>query len=355
MVESLVATEIASLLRKKAAKHGTTLNNLLLAAYGLLISKHSRQQDMVIGSLVSGRSHADLESLVGVFINFLPVRLRLSKDLGFSEYLRRSHDTLTAAYSNQDYPFDLMVDNLVKKRDVSRNPFFDTMVNFHSEEDLNQVDNRDANGSSISVRPMKLLKKDFFQSGLDFKLDVEMKGKQLLLNLSYNLTLFSEKRMHDLLAEYTDLLSLIAGNTDFILADFMGPEPDRVEKSVESEENNAPAETLSINICSSFVVEPLQEYIEYWAKELEIDVEVNFAPYNQVFQQLLNANSILHNNAGINILFVRLDDWLRDHLNLSSGEQIGILDRTYSEFIEAVEYAQKNTVIPFLVSVVPSS
>ena len=110
---------------------------------------------------------------------------------------------------------------------------------------------------------------------------------------------------------------------------------------------------MSIDVCSSFVVEPLQEYIEYWAKELEIDVEVNFAPYNQVFQQLLNSNSILHNNAGINILFVRLDDWLRDHLNLSSGEQIGMLDRTYSEFIEAVEYAQKNTVIPFLVSVVP--
>ena len=356
MVDLFVPADVTMRLQRIAAQQGSTLNNLLFALYGLLLAKHSRQDDIVVGSLVSGRSHADLENLVGVFINFLPIRISPKRELTFKEYFRRTHETLTEAYSNQDYPFDLMVDKFIKKRDVSRNPFFDTMVNFHSENDLQQrlqPGSRGAGKSDLALKPLELSKKDQFESTLDFKLDIEVADNKLVLNLSYNSRLFSENRMEGFFKEYVQLLSTVVHKTDFLLSDYLGP--DSTKDKVAGNQTKQPDanEVLDISICSSFVAEPLQEYMEYWSGELNINIKVNFAPYNQVFQQLLNVESSLLKNNGINVLLLRPEDWLRDHTSAVPQEQIEILQQTYTELMAAIEFAQKNSFIPFLIGVVP--
>ena len=357
MLDILVSGDVTEQLQKIAARHGSTLNNLLFALYGLVLAKYSRQDDIVVGSLVSGRSHADLENLVGVFINFLPVRLFPRKESSFKEYFSRTHQSLTEAYSNQDYPFDLMVDRFVKKRDVSRNPFFDTMVNFHSENDIQralQPGNGGPATGGLTLKPLELSKKDQFESTLDFKLDIEVANRRLVLNLSYNSRLFSEKRMKEFFQEYVNLLSEMTHESDFILADYLGPDPQKqttlINEGKQPELLNNP---LSVTICSSFVAEPLQEYIDYWSGELSIDTKVNFAPYNQVFQQLLNMESALLENTGINVLLLRVEDWLRDQPATNGQEQIAILKQTYAELIHAIGYAQKNSFVPYLVGIVP--
>lgn len=357
MVELSASETLTQTLRKTASQYGTTLNNLLFALYGLLIAKHSRQNDVVIGSLVSGRSHSDLENLVGVFINFLPIRLFPDPRLSLKDYINKSHQSLLHAYSNQDYPFDLMVENYIKKRDISRNPFFDTMVNFHTENNLQadiqlKQDLKSENG--IEVTPLDLLKKDFFESVLDFKLDIENVSKGLALNLNYNASLFSKERMESLLSEFVDLLSTAVQEPDMKLSEYLKGDLEKDDMITNQlQESALLPPMLSVNICASFVAEPIQESLEYWSEELDLPIKVAFAPYNQLFQQLLDPESLLHKNTGINVLFIRVEDWLRDQKDRSSQEQIRLLNQTFAELIEAIEFIQKSTFIPFLTGIVP--
>ncbi|MEO6220987.1 MAG: amino acid adenylation domain-containing protein, partial [Ginsengibacter sp.] len=202
MLHVSVSEILTSALRKMATSHNMSLNNLLFSLYGLLVSQYSQQNDVVIGSLSSGRSHIELENLIGVFINFLPIRLSPEGNLNLSEYLENSNESLVEAYNNQDYPFDLMVDECIKQRDFSRNPFFDTMVNFHSENELQTQDKLIENEPSdkgISIKSYESLEEDKFQSVLDFKLDIEPSDSILNFYLSYNSKLYSKPRMETFL------------------------------------------------------------------------------------------------------------------------------------------------------------
>jgi acyl carrier protein len=136
MVHKQVSETLTSNLNKLALEQNMSLNNLLLSLYAAIVGQYSGQDDIVVGSLTSGRSHLDLENLIGVFINYLPIRLAPKANLKLNDYLSQSQKTLISAYVNQDYPFDLMVEDCIKVRDKSRNPFFDTMVNFHLENTL---------------------------------------------------------------------------------------------------------------------------------------------------------------------------------------------------------------------------
>ncbi|MEO5647862.1 MAG: condensation domain-containing protein, partial [Chitinophagaceae bacterium] len=110
---------------------------------------------------------------------------------------------------------------------------------------------------------------------------------------------------------------------------------------------------ITINIASTFVAEPLEEYINYWSKEFELNLAVNFAPYNQVFQQLLDRNSLLNNAEGINIILLRVEDWLRDKQELSSAAQVEFLEQIYEQLITALEEARKLSGKPYLLGIVP--
>jgi FkbH-like protein len=112
---------------------------------------------------------------------------------------------------------------------------------------------------------------------------------------------------------------------------------------------------LPVNLCASFVIEPLEDYLKYWSNEVGMDIQVSFAPYNQVFQQLLDPNSLLNQSKGINFLFIRVEDWVRDQKSKPAVEQIGFVTATYEPFIEAVKHASKKLLVPCVVGIVPLS
>ncbi|HYE55927.1 MAG TPA: amino acid adenylation domain-containing protein, partial [Chitinophagaceae bacterium] len=113
---------------KELAKAGNcSLHVLLLTIYNLLLSKYTGQEDVITGIPVSGRAHADLLGVQGMFVNNLPLRINIPGDESFTSLLARHNNLVSAALKNQDLPFDELVNALGGKRDVSRNPVFDTM------------------------------------------------------------------------------------------------------------------------------------------------------------------------------------------------------------------------------------
>ncbi|WP_246028052.1 non-ribosomal peptide synthetase, partial [Paenibacillus xylaniclasticus] len=127
-------TELLERLNDLARESGTTLFMVLLAAYKVMLSKYSGQEDIVVGTPIAGRTHAELQGMLGLFVNTLALRSRPEGGLTFRAYLEQVKELALASYANQEYPFEELVEKVVKHRDMSRHPLFDTMFVLHNQE-----------------------------------------------------------------------------------------------------------------------------------------------------------------------------------------------------------------------------
>jgi amino acid adenylation domain-containing protein len=117
-----IGPELIQRLKALAASEGVTLYTVLLAAFEVLLSRHSGQEEFVVGSPFAGRSRAEFERVVGYFINVLPLRADLTADPSFRDLLRQVGATVLEALQHQDYPFPLLVERLGVPREPSRPP-----------------------------------------------------------------------------------------------------------------------------------------------------------------------------------------------------------------------------------------
>ncbi len=120
--------------RLRAAARGldATLFVGLLATFGLLLSRYSGQEDVVIGTPFAGRNRTELESMVGYFINPLALRLDLSGDPTFSELVGRARETVLEAFAHADVPYENVVRAINPQRDLSQTPVFQAMMVLHN-------------------------------------------------------------------------------------------------------------------------------------------------------------------------------------------------------------------------------
>ena len=126
-------------LRTHAQSQGATLFMTLLSAWSLLLHQLSGQRDIVIGTPVRGRGQPGLESLMGFFVNALPLRLRVDPDQTFTSLLQGVRDEVVDAFGSQDVPFEHLVRVLDKRRDASRFPIYQA---FFSYQDARQRPSR---------------------------------------------------------------------------------------------------------------------------------------------------------------------------------------------------------------------
>jgi non-ribosomal peptide synthetase component F len=116
--------DVAEGLRRLGRKQGATLYMTLLAAFGLLLSRTSGQENLVVGTAVAGRDRIEIEGLIGLFINMLPIRLDLGGVPSFLELLARVREATLGAYMHQGLPFEKLVQELPQARSSARNPVF---------------------------------------------------------------------------------------------------------------------------------------------------------------------------------------------------------------------------------------
>ncbi|WP_127573231.1 non-ribosomal peptide synthetase, partial [Paenibacillus xylaniclasticus] len=127
------STELLEQLNDLARESGTTLFMVLLAAYKVMLFKYSGQEDVVVGTPIAGRTHAELQGMLGLFVNTLALRSRPDGALTFRAYLEQVKEQALAGYANQEYPFEELVEKVVRNRDMSRHPLFDTMFVFQNQ------------------------------------------------------------------------------------------------------------------------------------------------------------------------------------------------------------------------------
>ncbi|MCP5049430.1 MAG: AMP-binding protein, partial [bacterium] len=122
-----IGTDETRKLNQLAKEEGATMYMVLLAVYNVLLSKLSGGDHIIVGTGVAGRRHADLEKIIGMFVNTLPLRNYPGGDKTFIEFLRELKERTLKAFDNQDYLFEDLVEKVVVTPQPDRNPLFDTV------------------------------------------------------------------------------------------------------------------------------------------------------------------------------------------------------------------------------------
>ena len=188
-------------LRKLAKDNSCTLFVLMLSLYQLLLMKYSGQNEVVVGIPVSGRNHADLLDLYGMFVNNIAIKGTIADHDSFVGFLEQNQPHVGEALRNQDYPFEALVNELHARPDTSRNPIFDTMFvyqnmgkpEFHSE------------GLSFI--------RYFFDPGFskfDISLEIfDYESTSLTYSIEYATAIFGEKTIRSFADHFNKLISSI--------------------------------------------------------------------------------------------------------------------------------------------------
>jgi amino acid adenylation domain-containing protein len=193
-------------------KEGATLFMTLLASYSLLLARYSGQEDIVVGSPISGRTRSELENLIGFFVNTLPFRTDVSGNPSFRELLRRVRETALQAYEHQDLPFEKLVEELNPERNLSHTPIVQVMFTFE-----NTASRRPLHMSSIVLTPFRGA--EGLTTKFDLSLNSSLSPEGLTIGLTYNTDLFAPSTAKRMLTHLSTLLEAIAADPGARIAD----------------------------------------------------------------------------------------------------------------------------------------
>jgi amino acid adenylation domain-containing protein len=219
---ALLPRELAADLRAFGRRRSASLFMSLFAAFNLLLHRYSGQEDILVGIPIAGRNRAQVEDLIGFFINSLVLRTDLSGRPTFGELLARVRQTALDSYTHQDLPFEQLLQELRPERDLSRTPLFQVFFNFQNLAD--------APLSLPGLAVENLTNAEDF-SKFDLTLYVlEESAGGIRLDLVYNAVLFTAARSREMLAQFVLLLTQIAAQPEAGIDRFslLTPEAGRV-------------------------------------------------------------------------------------------------------------------------------
>lgn len=204
--QSLVLSKsLAEALRVLSQQEKATLFMTLLAAFQTLLYRYTSQDDIVVGTTISGRNRAEIEGLIGFFVNTLVIRTDLSGTPSFREILNRIREVALGAYTNQDLPFEQLVEKLQPKRNLSHTPLFQVMFQLHNTPT-----------TTLELPGLTLSPLEFDKETAKFDLTLSMvEIKQGLIGtLEYNTDLFNAATITQMLGHFQSLLEGIIVNPD---------------------------------------------------------------------------------------------------------------------------------------------
>ncbi|WP_426333528.1 amino acid adenylation domain-containing protein [Paenibacillus silvae] len=195
-----LSEELSQRLIELSKMQGVTLYMTLLAAYQVLLSKYTGQEDIVVGTPVAGRPQAELEKTVGMFVHTLALRSMPAGEKSFSAYLSEVKEQVLQAFVHQAYPLEELVEHVSVQRDLSRNPLFDTVFVLQNFE-----------RQAMEVPGLKLTPyaHDFKIAKFDLTLQMIERGTHLGGQIEYSSHLFRAETMERLTHHWMQLLEAI--------------------------------------------------------------------------------------------------------------------------------------------------
>lgn len=187
-------------LRAMATKYGCSMHSLMFTAYQVLLYKYTGQSELITGLPVALRNHPDVSRSMGMFVNNLAIRHTIKPGESFETLLEKLANQINEALV-QEYPFDLLLAELALKRDVSRNPIFDTMFLYQN------MDQPSSGSLSLSLKPVIV---PVNTAKFDVSQEVFDTGSgPLIYSFEYATALFNEETIDSMAGHFDVLLDRI--------------------------------------------------------------------------------------------------------------------------------------------------
>ncbi|WP_288887993.1 non-ribosomal peptide synthetase, partial [uncultured Eubacterium sp.] len=200
MVGRGIGKELTAKIKEMAMKNGVTDFMVFMSATMVLLSKYSRQEDIVVGTPISGRTHKDTEGMLGMFVNTLAMRGKPEANKTYKEFLNEIKEISLNAYENQEYPFEELVEVIDVERDMSRNPLFDVMFVLQNNEeesiDFGSSDAEWVDSNSVVAK-------------FDLSFNVFEQDDEYKIGLVYCRDLYRDESAEGILSHYISLLEQI--------------------------------------------------------------------------------------------------------------------------------------------------
>ncbi len=195
-----LSNELTYNIRKYCKQNNVTQYMFFLAAFNVLIMRYTGQDDILIGTPIAGREHANLENLVGMFVNTTVIRTRLIENMTFKQLVNQTKETTLEAFENGSLPFDKLIEKIAPKRDNKRSPLFQIM--FMMQESAVH---------SFNMHNLKIYKidTDYGTSLFDLSLAFKLEQDCFLGVFEYNSNLFQENSIQRLQQHLINLLNQI--------------------------------------------------------------------------------------------------------------------------------------------------
>ncbi|ENC9778042.1 TPA: non-ribosomal peptide synthase/polyketide synthase [Pseudomonas aeruginosa] len=198
--EFSIEPALAEALRGTARRQGLTLFMLLLGGFNILLQRYSGQTDLRVGVPIANRNRAEVEGLIGLFVNTQVLRSVFDGRTSVATLLAGLKDTVLGAQAHQDLPFERLVEAFKVERSLSHSPLFQVMYNHQPlVADIEALDS--VAGLSFGQLDWKSRTTQF-----DLSLDTYEKGGRLYAALTYATDLFEARTVERMARHWQNLL-----------------------------------------------------------------------------------------------------------------------------------------------------
>ncbi|WP_202704401.1 condensation domain-containing protein, partial [Flavobacterium sp. UGB4466] len=269
-------------------KNGGSLFMSLLASWKVLMYRYTSEKDIIIGSPVAGRDHADLEDQIGFYVNTLALRNEVDPQESFNHFYQSVKEHTLKSYNHQMYPFDRLAEELGLQRDTGRSPIFDISITYHNiteNEDLEISDDTVINQVSDNG-PLKVKN--------DIELHFGEVGDYIYFKLIFNVDVYEREMIERLMKHFKNLLNSILSYPEEKIAQI---------DYLSEEEKNELLVTFNDTVVSypkdKTIVDLFEEQVAKAPDNIAIvfeDIELTYQELNERSNQLAN---LLRENYGI--------------------------------------------------------
>ncbi|HEX5433555.1 MAG TPA: amino acid adenylation domain-containing protein [Candidatus Angelobacter sp.] len=273
-----VEPELADKLKKLSWRHGTTLHMTLLAAWAALLSRLSGEMDVVIGTPVANRERAEIEGLIGFFVNTLPLRVDLSGQPTVKELLKRVKEVALGAQQNHNLPFEKIVEIVRPERTLAHHPLFQvTLIWQNTPEATMMLPGIEAKLlESIPYQPAKF----------DLALDLQETNGAIVGKLEYATALFESGTIRRYVGYFRKLLEgMVADDSQVV---------DRLDLLSEKERHRVLYEWNATEVeypRDKCVHELFEEQVEKTPEAVALAFDTEFLSYERLNRR---ANQLAH-------------------------------------------------------------
>jgi len=209
-------------LKQIALEENVTTYILMMTIFHIFLSILTGQEDIIVGTDIAGRQHADLEGIIGMFVNTLALRNFPAKEKTFAEFLREVRERTLTAFANQDCQFENLVEKLGIKREPGRNPLFDVMFAIQTL-DPSLVKNREHREQDPGTGRVELTLSNY-DIGIDTaKFDMLVVGIEMenrfRFNWEYRTTLYKKETINNFVNYFKEIVTIVIRQKEIPLRD----------------------------------------------------------------------------------------------------------------------------------------